>query len=68
MQGSLSDGRLSEKAKSVSSEQRSSLRSQLSTLFPKSTVECVMNAYPHVSDMSELIALIQNNRTSYMFL
>uniref|UniRef100_A0A3Q3X301 C3H1-type domain-containing protein n=1 Tax=Mola mola TaxID=94237 RepID=A0A3Q3X301_MOLML len=54
--GSLSDGRLSERAKSVSSEQRNGLRSQLSTLFPKNTVECVMNAYPHVSDMSELIA------------
>lgn len=65
VQGSSCDGRLSSRAKSPSSEQRKGLRSQLSTLFPQSTVEQVMNAYPHVSDMSELISLIQSNRTSH---
>ncbi len=65
-QGSLSDSRLSDRAKSPSSEKRKGLRSQLSTLFPQSTVEQVMNAYPHVSDMSELIALIQSYRTSHI--
>ncbi|TDH00062.1 hypothetical protein EPR50_G00183480 [Perca flavescens] len=49
---------------SPSGERRKGLRSQLSTLFPQSTVEQVMNAYPHVSDMSELISLIQSYRTS----
>ncbi|KAM7395011.1 hypothetical protein PAMA_006655 [Pampus argenteus] len=48
------------------SEQRKSLRSQLSTLFPQSMVEQVMNAYPHVSDMSELISLIQSYRSSHI--
>ncbi len=61
VQSSLSDGRLTD---SPSSEQRKVLRSQLSTLFPQSTVEQVMNAYPHISDMSKLISLIQSNRVS----
>ncbi|KAE8287175.1 Endoribonuclease ZC3H12A [Larimichthys crocea] len=65
-QGRLSDGRMSGQTKSPSSEQRKGLRSQLSTLFPQSTVDQVMNAYPHVSDMSELITLIQSNRTSHI--
>ncbi|XP_073349036.1 probable ribonuclease ZC3H12D [Pagrus major] len=60
------DGRLSGRAKSPSSEQRKGLRSQLSTLFPQSAVEQVMNAYPHVSDMSKLISLIQSSRTSHI--
>lgn len=68
VQGVLSDGRLNGGAESLSSEQRNGLRSQLSTLFPQSTVEHVMNANPQVSDMLELITLIQSNRTSYMFL
>lgn len=66
VQGSLSDGRVIGRAKTPSSEQRKGLRSQLSTLFPQSTVEQVMNAYPHVSDMSELISLIQSYRTSHI--
>lgn len=66
VQGSLSDGRLPGRAK-MSSEQRNGLMTQLSTLYPQSMVEQVMNSNPHVSDMSELITLIQNNRTSYMF-
>ncbi|XP_036943032.1 probable ribonuclease ZC3H12D [Acanthopagrus latus] len=60
------DGRMSGRAKSPSSEQRKGLRSQLSTLFPQSAVEQVMNAYPHVSDMSKLISLIQSSRTSHI--
>lgn len=56
--GSLSDSRLS--------EMRYDLRSQLSTLFPKDTVERVMKAYPHVSDMSELVSLIQSYRSNQM--
>ncbi|XP_037607656.1 probable ribonuclease ZC3H12D isoform X3 [Sebastes umbrosus] len=52
------------RAKSPSSEQRKGLRSQLSALFPQSTVEQVMNAYPHVSDMNELMSLIQRYRTT----
>ncbi|KAM4529581.1 putative ribonuclease ZC3H12D [Fundulus diaphanus] len=47
-----------------SSEQRNDLRSQLSTLFPQSTVEQVLNANPHISDTLELISLIQNYRSS----
>ncbi|XP_070781969.1 probable ribonuclease ZC3H12D [Enoplosus armatus] len=65
-QGSLSDGRLSGRARSPSCERRKALRSQLSTLFPQSTVEQVMNAYPHVSEISELISIIQNYRTSHI--
>ncbi|XP_042359525.1 probable ribonuclease ZC3H12D [Plectropomus leopardus] len=54
------------RAKSQLSEQRKGLRSQLSTLFPQSAVEQVMNTYPHISDMSELISLIQSYRTSHI--
>lgn len=64
-QGSLSDPRASSRANSPSSEQRTGLRRQLSTLFPQSAVEQVMNAYPHISDMSRLISLIQSYRTSH---
>ncbi|XP_074541087.1 endoribonuclease ZC3H12A-like [Halichoeres trimaculatus] len=48
-----------------SREQRMGLRSQLSALFPQSLVEQVMNKHPHVSDMSELICLIQSYRGGY---
>ncbi|XP_026197515.1 endoribonuclease ZC3H12A [Anabas testudineus] len=65
-QGSPSSARVSGQAKSPSSEQRKGLRSQLSTLFPQSTVEQVMNAYPHISDMSKLISLMQTYRTSHI--
>lgn len=51
---------------SVCSEQRTGLKHQLSTLFPQSAVERVMNDYPHVSDMSKLASLIQSYRTSHM--
>ncbi|XP_038134022.1 endoribonuclease ZC3H12A-like [Cyprinodon tularosa] len=50
--------------RSLPSDQRSDLRSRLSTLFPQSTVEKVLNAHPHVSDTLELISLIQNYRAS----
>ncbi|XP_069017634.1 probable ribonuclease ZC3H12D [Embiotoca jacksoni] len=63
--GRLSDARLSHRTESPSSEQRKGLRSQLSTLFPQSMVEQVMNAYPQVSDINELISLIQSHRTSF---
>ncbi|KAL6096336.1 zc3h12d [Pungitius sinensis] len=53
-------------ANSPCSEQRKGLRSQLSNLFPQSTVEQVMNAYPHISDMRELIVLIQSYRNSHI--
>lgn len=52
---------------SPSSEQRRALSCQLSTLFPQRAVEQVMNTYPHVSDMSELITLIQNCRSSNIY-
>ncbi|XP_029985140.1 probable ribonuclease ZC3H12D [Sphaeramia orbicularis] len=54
------------RSRSPGAEQRKALRSQLSTLFPQSMVEQVMNAYPHVSDMSQLISLIQRYRSSHM--
>lgn len=66
VQGTLSDAKVRSRAKSPSIEQRKGLRSQLSTLFPQSTVEQVMSAYPHVSDMSKLINLMQTYRTSHM--
>ncbi|XP_041831790.1 endoribonuclease ZC3H12A-like [Melanotaenia boesemani] len=47
------------------SEQRKDLQSQLSTLFPPNMVEQVMNAHPHVSDMSELVPLIQRYRNTH---
>ncbi|XP_018555236.1 probable ribonuclease ZC3H12D [Lates calcarifer] len=68
VQSSLSDARLNGRAKSPFNEQRRALRSQLSTLFPQSVVEQVMNTYPDVSDTSELISLIQNYRTSHISL
>ncbi|XP_077443141.1 endoribonuclease ZC3H12A-like [Stigmatopora argus] len=51
---------------SPSGELRKEMRSQLTTLFPKDIVEGVMDAFPHVSDMSELISLIQNYRSSHI--
>nr|XP_019947212.1 PREDICTED: probable ribonuclease ZC3H12D [Paralichthys olivaceus]XP_019947213.1 PREDICTED: probable ribonuclease ZC3H12D [Paralichthys olivaceus] len=68
VQGSLFDTRVNGQDKSPCSKQRKALRSQLSTLFPQSTVEQVMNAYPEISDMSELIPLIQSYRTSHFSL
>ncbi|KAM9354342.1 putative ribonuclease ZC3H12D [Pholidichthys leucotaenia] len=65
VQGSLSDSKLRSRSKSPCSDQRKSLRSQLSTLFPQSIVDQVMNTYPGVSDMSELISLIQSYRASH---
>lgn len=46
-----------------SGELRDEMRSTLSTLYPKDTVEGVMNAYPHVSEVTQLIALIQSYRS-----
>nr|XP_020469736.1 probable ribonuclease ZC3H12D [Monopterus albus] len=63
---SLPEDRLSGWPKRPSSEQRNSLRRQLSASFPQALVEQVMNAYPHISDMSELAALIQRYRPSHM--
>ncbi|XP_077366791.1 putative ribonuclease ZC3H12D [Festucalex cinctus] len=51
-----------------SSELRNEMRSKLSTLYPQDTVEGVMNAYPHVSEVSELIYLIQSYRSSHIAL
>ncbi|XP_030638799.1 probable ribonuclease ZC3H12B [Chanos chanos] len=45
---------------------RKSLRSQLSSIFPQSIVDQVMTAYPHILDMTELIGLIQKQRSSYI--
>lgn len=53
-----------EPSSSSSSGRRRNLRSQLGALFPQSTVERLLDTYPHVSDMSELMRLIQNNWTS----
>ncbi|XP_072218931.1 probable ribonuclease ZC3H12D [Leuresthes tenuis] len=66
MQGTPSNTKLRGQAESLPSEQRKDLRSQLSTLFPLSMVEQVMNAHPHVSNMSELISLIQRYRSSHI--
>ncbi|CAJ1077642.1 LOW QUALITY PROTEIN: probable ribonuclease ZC3H12D [Xyrichtys novacula] len=54
----------SSRSRTRSSQQRTGLRSQLSTLFPQHMVEHVMDTYPHVSDLSELIRLIQSYRSS----
>ncbi|XP_068198796.1 probable ribonuclease ZC3H12D isoform X2 [Antennarius striatus] len=62
VQGGPSDSQ----AESLSREQRKGLRSQLSTLFPQSIVEHVMSTHPHISDMSQLISLMQSNRTSHI--
>ncbi|MEQ2228502.1 hypothetical protein ILYODFUR_009605 [Ilyodon furcidens] len=60
----ISVNKVNSQASNLSNEQRNDLRSRLSTLFPQGTVEQVLNANPHVSDMLELISLIQNYRTS----
>ncbi|XP_028253648.1 probable ribonuclease ZC3H12D [Parambassis ranga] len=64
------DPRVQSNPSSWASEQRTGLRNQLSTqlstLFPQSMVERVMNAHPHVSDMSELMTLIHNYRSSHI--
>lgn len=60
-------GLSSRRAESLGSEQRNSLRSQLSPLFPQSMVEHVMSIYPHVVDLNELISLIQMYRTSVSY-
>ncbi|XP_061125461.1 endoribonuclease ZC3H12A-like isoform X1 [Syngnathus typhle] len=53
---------------SQSSEVRNEMRNKLSTLYPKEAVDGVMNAYPHVSEVSELISLIQSYRSSHIAL
>ena len=40
-------------------EERRTLSSQLSALFPPRTVQEIMDTHPHVADMSQLISLIQ---------
>ncbi|CAL8395465.1 unnamed protein product [Arctogadus glacialis] len=40
-------------------EERRTLSSQLSALFPPRTVREIMDTHPHVADMSQLISLIQ---------
>ncbi|KAG5846703.1 hypothetical protein ANANG_G00117780 [Anguilla anguilla] len=46
------------------SEQRRSVRSQLSTIFPQHAVDHVMSLYPHTLDTSELVPLIHTFRSS----
>ncbi|KAK5904051.1 hypothetical protein CgunFtcFv8_007776 [Champsocephalus gunnari] len=53
-------------ARSPAAEQRGGLRSQLSTLFPQGAVEHVMSTHPHISDMTQLISLIQSYRSSHV--
>ncbi|KAI1897446.1 hypothetical protein AGOR_G00083370 [Albula goreensis] len=48
------------------SEQRRSVRTKLSTIFPQPTVDHVMGLHPHTLDTSELIPLIHNFRTGYV--
>ncbi|KAM9840563.1 putative ribonuclease ZC3H12D [Aulostomus maculatus] len=66
VQAGFSDTRLISRSSSPANEPRKDLTSRLSTLFPKDAVEQVMNAYPHVSDMSELIPLIQSYRNGFL--
>ncbi|XP_056150859.1 endoribonuclease ZC3H12A-like [Lampris incognitus] len=47
------------------SEDRRNLKSQLGTLFPQSMVEHVMSMYPHISDVSKLMSLIQTYRSNH---
>uniref|UniRef100_A0A8C7Y461 C3H1-type domain-containing protein n=1 Tax=Oryzias sinensis TaxID=183150 RepID=A0A8C7Y461_9TELE len=59
------ESKLSRPAQNQASEHRKGLKSQLSTLFPPNLVEAVMNAHPHISDLYELIRLIQSHRTNH---
>jgi hypothetical protein len=52
--------------KAPESEQRRSVKNQLSTLFPHSMVDYVMSVYPHTLNMSELVPLIQRFRISHI--
>jgi hypothetical protein len=52
--------------KAADSEQRRSVKNQLSTLFPPSMVDYVMSLYPHTLNKSELVPLIQRFRTSHV--
>lgn len=63
-QGGPPDTHLSRQTKSLSLDQRRDLRSQLSTLFPQSMVERVLEDHPHTSDRLELIQLLQSYRSS----
>ncbi|KAF7231573.1 probable ribonuclease ZC3H12D [Nothobranchius furzeri] len=65
--GSFSESRLGNRTRSMTREQRNNLRSQLSTLYPQSLVEHVLNANPHISDLMELSHLIQRHRTNSHF-
>ncbi|XP_072551608.1 endoribonuclease ZC3H12A-like isoform X2 [Salminus brasiliensis] len=47
-------------------DRRKDVRSQLSTIFPQSTVDQVMSLYPHTLDTTELVALIQKYRNSQL--
>ncbi|XP_013885146.1 probable ribonuclease ZC3H12D [Austrofundulus limnaeus] len=58
------DTNLGRRTTSLTQDQRKDLRSQLSTLFPQSMVEQVLNEHPHTSDSLELIQLLQSYRTS----
>ncbi|XP_064846917.1 probable ribonuclease ZC3H12D isoform X1 [Oncorhynchus masou masou] len=53
-------------SKAPESEQRRSVKNQLSTLFPHSMVDYVMSVYPHTLNMSELVPLIQRFRISHI--
>ncbi|XP_037541621.1 probable ribonuclease ZC3H12D [Nematolebias whitei] len=67
VQGSLPGTNLGCQNKSLSYDQRKNLRSQLSTLYPQSMVEQVLNENPDTTDMLELIQLLQSYRTSNIF-
>ncbi|XP_022518505.1 probable ribonuclease ZC3H12D isoform X1 [Astyanax mexicanus] len=47
-------------------DRRKDVRSQLSTIFPQSTVDQVMSLYPHTLDTTELVTLIQKYRNSHL--
>ncbi|KAM6915484.1 endoribonuclease ZC3H12A-like [Xenentodon cancila] len=54
------------RTQSLQGHERKDLQNQLSTLFPPGLVEQVMNAHPHVSDMAQLLSLIQTYSTNRM--
>ncbi|KAJ8008967.1 hypothetical protein DPEC_G00083920 [Dallia pectoralis] len=52
--------------KAPDSEQRRSVKNKLSTVFPPSIVDYVMNVYPHTLNLTELVPLIQRFKTSHV--
>lgn len=61
----VTNGGMANGATEASSEQRKSVKNQLSTMFPQSIVEYVMGLHPQVLNLPQLMSLILRHRSNY---